>query len=351
MLVLQDDRFAFHRLCHRVPDWQGFFYHAEVHGVAALLRDALRKSDFELPAEEACALDRRVAAGRLMLRHQHLGMSLILTAFEKAGLPPVVLKGPVLAERLYGDPFLRSWTDLDLLVSPDEVDVAATLLESLGFQQLGGPRARYIHTRHLTFFHDELSTVDLHFHLLVDFGATVPAADFLKRAVPYRMQGGTTCRVLAAEDEVLYLCLHAAHHEFSRFSWLYDIWTFLGAHQDLDWDVLFQRAKLSRVREAIFYSVELLGRRMGITHRNPSYPLGRQARQTIATMILRIYSELTPQDSPSTLTRPNIGVIFRASLCDRVSSIASFLGQHGWRITRQRLHRYLAWMVPEEWSA
>src|SRR5438105_2178913 len=102
LLVSRDDRCAVRRLCRRVRDWQQFFFHAETHGVAVLLHRVLGESGFELPREEASALARRTAVGELVLRHQHQGLSLVLTAFEKAGLLPVVLKGPVLAERLYG---------------------------------------------------------------------------------------------------------------------------------------------------------------------------------------------------------------------------------------------------------
>jgi hypothetical protein len=357
LTVSRDDRSAFRRLCDRVSDWQAFFDHAEIHGVAGLLYQALRKSGYEVPGEEAVALERRDAAGRLVRRHQYQELSLILTTLENADFRPVVLKGPVLAERLYGDPLLRFWSDLDLLVSPQEVDPVSRSLESLGFQQVGGPKgshersqARHRTTRHLTFCHAELPTVDLHFQFLVGFGVTVPAEDFLQRAVRYQTLGGATCQVLGPEDELLYLCLHAAHHQFTRFCWLLDIWTLLRLQQGLDWEAVFHRAELARVRAAAFYSVELLGRRLGITAPLPSPSSSRLTRQGIASTVLRIYSEITPEDTPHTLTRPNIGFVFKACLCDRLPSVFPFLGENLVRFTRRRLGRRLPWLVPKEWS-
>src|SRR5262249_13584172 len=159
---------------------------------------------------------------------------------------------------------------------------------------------RHVTTRHLTFHHGELPMVDLHFQFFVDFGVTVPAEDFLQRAVTYRTRGGAACQVLGPEDELLYLCLHAAHHEFTRFSWLFDIWKPLRVHQELDWEVVFRRAEQSSVREAVFYTAELLRRRLGISPLIPPSPLGRLARQAVASMILRVYSEITPHDTMST---------------------------------------------------
>jgi hypothetical protein len=355
LTVFRDDRSAFRRLCERVSDWQAFFYHAELHGVASLLHQALRESGYELPEEEAVALERRGAAGRLVLQHQYQGLSSVLGTLEKAGFRPAVLKGPVLAERLYGDPLLRFWSDLDLLVSPHDADPVCRLLESLGFQQLRGPtgsdersRPRHVTTRHLTFHHGELPMVDLHYQFFVDFGVAVPAEHFLQRAVAYRTFGGPACQVLRPEDEVLYLCLHAAHHEFTRFSWLLDIWTLLRVHRDLDWEAVFRRAEEMGVREAIFYTVQVLRCRLGIAVQIPPSPPSRLARQAVASMILRVYNQITPFDTMSTFTRPNIGPLFRASLCDRLGTSLSYLGHQVGRITRLRLRCHLPWMVVEE---
>jgi hypothetical protein len=53
---------------------------------------------------------------------------------EDEGIPVVVLKGPQLAERLYGDVGLRASNDVDLLVAPEDFHAAAHALEPHGYR-------------------------------------------------------------------------------------------------------------------------------------------------------------------------------------------------------------------------
>jgi len=275
-------------------------------------------------------------------------MCLVLQALKSAGIEVVVLKGTVLAERLYGEPSLRFSFDLDLLIWPRDLKTVSELLELLGYRSQGGPAGRYerAHTHQLLFGHTEFPPVEIHFHLLVDFGMTIPAAAFVARAIPYKTRDGTSCRVLVLEDEVFYLLLHAVHHEFARFCWVHDVWTLLQLNPDLEWDEVFRRAEQENVREPILYAMELLRRRFGLACRLPCRMLGRRARQALASLLLRVYDTFAPLRPLGTL----FNLFFKASLCDRLSASVRFLRHNLWRMTRRRLHRWLPQVVPEDWS-
>jgi hypothetical protein len=349
LTTFADDLSRFRALCGRVPRWDKCFDLAEGHGVAGLLHRALCDAGYILPAAERTAVDRRAAAGRLKQKGRHAGMRAVLEALDRARIQVVALKGLVLAERLYGDPSLRYSADLDLLIRPDDLEAVSAVLASLGYQDQGGPTGQYerAHSHHLTFYHADFPMVEIHFHLLVAFGATIAAAGFLARSMAYQTPEGIRCRVLMPEDEVFYLLLHAVHHEFARFCWVYDIWTFLRLHQGLDWQEVFRRAEQEGVREPIFYTVELLRCRLGLQCRLPSCPLTRQARQAVASVLLRLYDLFTLRDAPSTL----VDIFFMTALCDRARGAFSTLGHHLWRITRRRLQRWLPQVVPAEWCA
>jgi hypothetical protein len=109
---------------------------------------------------------------------------------------------------------------------------------------------------------------------------------------------------------------------------------------------VFRRAEHHGVREPTFYAVELLRRRLGVECRVTSRPLRRQARQSLAGLLLRLYDRFTPLDSPSTL----VNLFFKAVLCDSARGAFSFLGHNLWRITRRRLQRWLPQIVPSEWG-
>ncbi|MBI5640167.1 MAG: nucleotidyltransferase family protein, partial [Nitrospirae bacterium] len=54
----------------------------------------------------------------------------------QSGIPVCVLKGPLLAQRLFGDIGLRSSTDLDLLAPHERLLDADALLQEQGCQRI-----------------------------------------------------------------------------------------------------------------------------------------------------------------------------------------------------------------------
>ena len=60
-----------------------------------------------------------------------------------AGLPWLVFKGPVLAESAYRHPGLRSYSDVDVLVRPQDLGAAVTSLEAHDFTLLDSDWARF----------------------------------------------------------------------------------------------------------------------------------------------------------------------------------------------------------------
>jgi hypothetical protein len=59
----------------------------------------------------------------------------ICSTLEQAGVAAVPLKGPLLAECLYGDPALRESNDIDLLVAPEDLERAVLLTSRhLGYE-------------------------------------------------------------------------------------------------------------------------------------------------------------------------------------------------------------------------
>ncbi len=71
------------------------------------------------------------AAFTMLLR---LRLEEIARSFQKRGLPFVVLKGAEFADRLYPEPAMRGFTDIDLMVSRDVLPKIAEVLKSLGYE-------------------------------------------------------------------------------------------------------------------------------------------------------------------------------------------------------------------------
>ena len=58
----------------------------------------------------------------------------IVNQLKKDNIFPIILKGPALGHLVYPFPALRNGSDIDILVHPDEVQVAITSLRDLGYE-------------------------------------------------------------------------------------------------------------------------------------------------------------------------------------------------------------------------
>ncbi len=139
-----------------------------------------------------------------------------LAAFHADDIPVIALKGPSLAERIYGDPSLRTCVDLDLLVRNSDLARAENLLTGVGF----------IPNSHADDYHRPWSRqgINLELHHNVEnpraFDFNVEAA--WARAIPAEFHGASLW-LMAPADELLYLCLHAVRHRFERLCLVLDL--------------------------------------------------------------------------------------------------------------------------------
>ncbi len=92
----------------------------------------------------------------------------IVAMLAGAGIRCAPLKGPLLGEAIYGDPGRRLSSDIDLLVSPDELQAAVGVVRGLGY---GAPtdyvEACGLPQLHFVLVHErgELPPVELHWRL------------------------------------------------------------------------------------------------------------------------------------------------------------------------------------------
>jgi hypothetical protein len=301
-----------------------------------------------MPAACVARLEERRHTERLWQRSRVAGLDAVLTVLADAQVPALALKGPVLSERLHGDPLNRLSNDVDILVSPGQLDCALHAVATLGYQLGADPTVRYNlqHHHHLVLDGPGRSPLELHFRLYAGFGVVLEAAEFLERSLPYQTARGSVCRVLAPEDELLYLGIHAAGHGCERLAWLYDIKTLLLRHPDLNWASIFARARAGGVVAALAFALDTTSCRIGV-------PSDRWNRFTAR---YRRRGQLAGQVLASTETLPcaslrNLGaLVFQSALCDRPVRSIRHASHHLGRIARRRLRRYLPWLTPETWA-
>jgi hypothetical protein len=316
--------------CFTATDWAALSGSAERHGVLGILHSVLTSTPGGVPPAIEAELRRRAALQRLLQSQVLQALTEILDALGAAGVETVALKGPVLGERLHGDPSLRVSADLDLMVAWSQLAAAQRVLARLGYRVEAAPSPQDRWGHHITATREDAPPVELHYRLTSYFGTTISAEEFLSRAMPYRTAGGACCRILAPEDEVLFLVLHAAHHLFVRLAWLFDVKAFLRARPDLDWQVVADRAERLGVARAFAFALTLIARRMEI-----NLPEGAiraefsRPRRGVLNLVLSAAGRSSGARAKA------LGFVFRSLLCDRPALGARYLGYHIHRVARR----------------
>jgi Uncharacterised nucleotidyltransferase len=223
-------------------DWILVVERAIAHGLTPLLAwNLARACSRSLPAELATALRNWLSENRarnLELAHELLN---IVELLEKHNIPVIPIKGPVLAETLFGDLALRQSGDLDFLVPKQHVSRAVALCRSLGYQMqhsLGaGQDAAYRHYYadfELHRLNPEIMA-EVHWDLMPRVMAVRFDIDGVwerAREIPFE---GREVLSLSPEDYLIFLCVHGSKHLWYRVGWICDIHEFVRTQTAIDW--------------------------------------------------------------------------------------------------------------------
>jgi hypothetical protein len=246
-------------------DAEALVHAAARHGLAGFVQHALGLSGWTLDEAVRTRL-RREALGQAARGMKVKALLLrSLEALAAVGVVPVLLKGHGLAVRLYPEPLQRATSDVDLLVADAEVDAASRALVGLGLRALDAREAAHAreHEHHLT-FSGAAGLVELHFRALVGYGQALEAEALLVRAQEAELEGRRV-RYLRAEDELVYLSLHASNHLLQRLSWLFDLKLLGRAHPGLDWERVVEVARGTAFPHLAWYALEAARRLVGAT--------------------------------------------------------------------------------------
>jgi hypothetical protein len=152
------------------------------------------------------------------LRQASVGLALdalathVTAALADIGIRAILLKGPALADWLYGGE-RRPYSDVDLMIARADRVEAERLLEDLGFELVALdilPHDRPHHAR--TWLRPGGAAVDLH-HTLIGIGASSELAwgALTEETEPLRLAAGEV-EVLSRPARAFMVTLHAAQH-------------------------------------------------------------------------------------------------------------------------------------------
>lgn len=225
----------------RQINWQSFYSLTRHHRVYPTIHERLSHHPLSgLPEGMVQQLSVDYSRNALMMLQLSGKMKQVSEALDNKGIYALQLKGPALAEALYGSLSRRTSKDLDILVHPDHIEQAEEVLEQLGYiktQEVSRIVSDWKwRQNHESFTHEDTGTeVELHWRLNGDAGAEPSFYELWNRRQTLAF-AGTDVHMLSNEDLMFYLTAHGARHAWFRLRWLADIDRL--ARMELDWDKL-----------------------------------------------------------------------------------------------------------------
>ena len=243
-----DDRRRIRRLAESELDWPSLPALAQAHGLLPVVHERLLETSAVVPGairdhvREAVAQNARQALWLTQLLFD------VSDLFRRHGIQAIPYKGPVLAQRLYGNVSARQYSDIDILVDATEVPRARALLEKAGFitdlQLSKREEQAYIAVGYEYTFHSlkNPNVLEVQWRVLPRYWAVDFETENFFQRLQHVDMGGKSMPTLGNEDLLLVLCAHAAKHAWSKLSWIRDV-AELSQAPDLDWERVLREAE------------------------------------------------------------------------------------------------------------
>jgi hypothetical protein len=213
-------------------DWSRFIKLVVKHRVVPLIMEQLKTYDLSIPDKTWEALKKVQFDNSLNSLKLTVELIKITELLHQDGIEFIPLKGPAISQDLYGDPTIRMYKDLDLIVRKQDINRTLTALETLGYKakdpfgDWSTKRKRLFEKsiHHINVFQEEKSIeIELHWRLgISDQLFPITSDQIFSTAVNKEFRGIQMLR-MQPDIELLYLFYHAANHRWFRLGWLIDL--------------------------------------------------------------------------------------------------------------------------------
>ncbi|MEK3885885.1 nucleotidyltransferase domain-containing protein [Bacillus sp. FSL K6-3431] len=246
-------------------DWDLFLQLALHHRLYPLLYTKIMKMEgSRIPSHISKTLYNYYQKNTFRMLHLCGEMEKLSKLFNENEILLLFLKGPVLADDLYGDISKRTSGDLDILISIENLDKANALLIDLGYE-----KDEYIHSvlndwkwrhHHFTYYHPVQGTkIEIHWRLNPAPSKEPTFNELWGRKRKSSITSYPTY-FMGNEDVFFFLVTHGARHGWSRLRWLVDIHQIV--KKDLKWNDLYHLLKKYQSRyiggQSLILSAQLL---------------------------------------------------------------------------------------------
>lgn len=243
-------------------------------GVTSPFLDALRQAGAldRLPPAERQALVSDAAKTALWNQGYLDELSGVAEAFRREAIEYVIVRGPVLVHRAYGDALKRRFTDLDVLVRPEQIRAAVGALQGLGYERTQRTErdierrgwkgvVELVRETQARSFDVDLHTTLLNRRRLQPVFA-LDKPDVWARRTQETLPGIGAAPALSLEDSLLHAVAHLVlQHQMSDVRLFLDCAMLIRRRgTDLDWGLLFARARQAGCEALLSCVLSLIGK-------------------------------------------------------------------------------------------
>lgn len=211
-------------------DEEAFLLLARRHKVAGTAYNGMEIAGIRLSAESMQKLAREAMVGHTTRSLLLKDWREIVTAFTSAGIRALTIKGPASSIQLYGDPLIREFYDLDVLVDIPDIQSLLPMMAGLGYAAIdevplappGSFQQKQCH--HVSFVKPGRQfRVEIHGKNLQDDKDFPPVYmdGLFDRSVPlgeYAEWGDS----LSPADHLIFMLVHGTQHAWCLLHWLLD---------------------------------------------------------------------------------------------------------------------------------
>ncbi len=214
----------------------------------------------------------------------------LLDHFAGLRIETLVTKGPALSVRCYGEPGMRQYGDLDLIVRDADMQRVTEAMIALGYAPkvpLSAIQASKFPGEYA--FYRPATDLLVEFHTERTFRyhpRRLPIENLFARRSSVTIDGRAV-PALSIEDELVLICIHGAKHFWERLMWIADVAALISKNQ-VDWD----RA-MSAAREVGAEKILRLGLRLAMDVAGATLPEQLAAQVRADFSATRLAAQIT----------------------------------------------------------
>src|SRR5256885_3215 len=258
------------RLASFLPDsihWTHFLDLAVDHGLIPLLAERVKSLDLpSIPPASRVRLQelqRSLTVSTLQLTAE---LFRVLHQFSISKIDVLITKGPALSVRCFGNPGLRQYSDLDLIIRETDIRRSTQAMMDLEYEPrvpLSAIDAKRGAGEYAFRKRDSDALVEFHTERTFRYHPRRLQIEKLFQRRTSVVIDGRQVPALSLEDELILICVHGAKHFWERLMWIADVAALVSAKQAPDWIRAITIAKEARPERMLFLGVRLASEILG----------------------------------------------------------------------------------------